>query len=81
MRSRLATSVSESTVDQAQQYPENHPCHHTVQLKSSLQDLAQHLREDVAKITEPKAQALFETTAEVLGGLIKAFEHYERSSH
>jgi len=60
--------------------PENHPCHHTVQLKSRLQDLAQHLREDVGKIDEPKAQALFETSAEVLGGLIKALEHYEQSS-
>jgi hypothetical protein len=64
----------------ANRYPESHPCHHTVKLKSQLEDLAQHMREDVAKINEPRAQALFETSAEVLGGLIKALDHYERGS-
>ena len=42
--------------------------------------LIEHLREDVGKITEPKAQALFETSAEVLTGLIKAFDDYEKKS-
>jgi len=65
---------------EANRYPENHPCHHTVKLKSRLEDLAQHMREDVAKIDEPRAQALFETSAEVLGGLIRALDHYERGS-
>ena len=65
---------------QAKSYPENHPCHHTVKLKARLQDLAQHMREDVAKIDEPKAQALFETSAEVLDGLIRALDHYEQGS-
>jgi hypothetical protein len=37
-----------------------------VKVKMQLKDLAQHLREDVAKIDEPKAQALFETSAAVL---------------
>jgi hypothetical protein len=72
--------MEQANMDQAKQYPENHPCHYTVQVKSRLQALSQHLREDVAKINEPKAQALFETSAEVLGGLIKAFEHYESGS-
>jgi hypothetical protein len=31
----------------------------------------------VGRIEEPRAGSLFETIAEVLGGLIKAFEHYE----
>ena len=34
-------------------------------------------REDVTKVSEPKAQALFETTAEVLRGLATAYDHYE----
>jgi len=42
-----------------------------------LDDLAHHVREDVAKVSEPKAQALFETTAEVLRGLAMAYDHYE----
>jgi hypothetical protein len=29
---------------------------------------------------EPKAQALFETAAEVLTGLVKAFDDYEKKS-
>ena len=42
--------------------------------------LIEHLREDVGKVTEPKAQALFETSAEVLTGLVKAFDDYEKKS-
>jgi hypothetical protein len=43
-----------------------------------LNDTAAHAREDVAKVTDPKAQALFETAAEVLNGLAKAFEDFEQ---
>ena len=32
-----------------------------------------HLRQDVEKVDEPQLKAMFETSAEVLGGLIKAF--------
>ena len=62
------------------QYPESDPRHHTSRLKSMLRDTADHAREDVGRIDDPKAEALFETTAEVLEGLEKAFEHYEQRS-
>lgn len=39
-----------------------------------------HLRGDINKIDEPKAQALFETAAEVINGLDTAFKHYEEKS-
>jgi hypothetical protein len=39
-----------------------------------------HLREDIGKVQEQKAQALFETAAEVLGGLRTAFDHYEHKA-
>ena len=42
-----------------------------------LTDVINHAREDVNKIRDPKAAALFETTAEVLIGLRKAYEDYE----
>jgi hypothetical protein len=42
-----------------------------------LDDVAKHLREDVLKVDDPSARAMFETTAEVLIGLITAYEHYE----
>ena len=45
-----------------------------------MRQLIEHLREDVGKVTEPKAQALFETSAEVLTGLVKAFDDYEKKS-
>jgi hypothetical protein len=60
------------------QYPETDPRHHTAKLKGMLNAVAQHAREDVSKIDEPRAQALFETTAEVLIGLEKAFSDYEQ---
>jgi hypothetical protein len=54
--------------------------HHTAKLRRMLDEVARHAREDVGKIAEPKAQALFETTAEVLSGLATAFDHYDRGS-
>ena len=54
--------------------------HHTQSIKARMRQLIEHLREDVGKVTEPKAQALFETSAEVLTGLVKAFNDYEKKS-
>jgi hypothetical protein len=47
---------------------------HIAQLLTEVIECA---RQDVADIAEPKAQALFETTAEVLIGLRKAHYDYE----
>jgi hypothetical protein len=58
-------------------YPENDPRRHTAHLRELLQGVITHAREDIPKISEPKAQALFETTAEVCTGLIKAFNDYD----
>jgi hypothetical protein len=43
-------------------------------------DTITHVREDVSKISDATGQAFFETTAEVLGGLVKAYEDYEARS-
>jgi hypothetical protein len=58
----------------------NNPVHHTLKIKARMQQLIEHLRGDAGKVTEPKAQALFETSAEVLTGLVKAFDDYEKKS-
>jgi len=58
-------------------FPESDPRHHTTNIKGLLDEAARHCREDIAKIPEPRAQALFETTAEVLKGLVAAYDHYE----
>ena len=42
-----------------------------------LEALREHLREDIGKVDEPRMQAMFETAAEVLGGLAKAFRDYQ----
>jgi hypothetical protein len=62
------------------QFPESDPRHHTAKLKQMLTEIMEHARQDVAKVTDPKAQALFETTAEVLAGLKKAYEHFEQGT-
>ena len=49
-------------------------------IKAQVRQLIDHLRDDVGKVTEPKARALFETSAEVLTGLVKAFDDYEKKS-
>jgi hypothetical protein len=49
-------------------------------IEARLQHLIGHLREELEKIPDPKAKALFETGAEVLGGLAKAFRDYEQKS-
>ena len=61
-----------------QPFPESDPRHDTANIKGMLDDVIRHVREDVNKVDEPKAQALFETTAEVLMGLKTAYDHYER---
>ena len=61
-------------------FPESDPRHHTSNIRRMLDDAARHAREDVAKVDDPKAQALFETTAEVLKGLAKAYDDFEARS-
>lgn len=62
------------------QFPENDPRHHTAKIKEMLNGIIEHARSDVDKVNDPKAQALFETTAEVLTGLKTAFDHFETRS-
>lgn len=60
--------------------PQEDPRRHTMQMRRRLTDLAEHLREDVEKVHDARAKALFETTAEVLLGLEKAFADYEEAA-
>jgi hypothetical protein len=56
------------------------PRAHTANVRNEFRQLIDHLRGDINKIAEPKAQALFETAAEVISGLDTAFKHYEEKS-
>jgi hypothetical protein len=52
------------------------PRHHTQKMQARLQEMIDHLRADVEKVLK----AMFETSAEVLGGLKKAFSDYEQKN-
>jgi hypothetical protein len=56
------------------------PRAHTANVREEFREVIQHLRDDIDKFDDPKAQALFETAAEVISGLETAFKHYEEKS-
>ena len=56
------------------------PIPHVKNVQQRLHELVEHLKEDVKKVDDAKAVALFETSAEVLGGLERAFEHMASKS-
>ena len=59
-------------------YREDNPLYHVVKVRGMLNAVMRHCREDIDKVAEPKARALFETTADLLDGLINAYSRYER---
>ena len=56
------------------------PRRHTQAMRKRLQETIDHLRQDVLKVDEPQLKAMFETSAEVLAGLKKAFDDYEQKN-
>jgi hypothetical protein len=62
---------------QTQTLPTSDPKVHARNIQKMLTEVIDHVRKDAHIVNEPKAQALFETTAEVLGGLRTAYQHYE----
>ena len=59
---------------------DRNPQHHTEKMKTRIQEIVTHMREDIQKVDEPQLKAMFETAAEVLGGLMKAFRDYEEKN-
>jgi hypothetical protein len=56
------------------------PRQYAAKARDMLSDLITHIREDEGKISEPRALALFETSAEVLIGLRTVFDHHEQKA-
>lgn len=56
------------------------PRHYTHKIQKRLIETIDHLRADIHKVDERQLKAMFETSAEVLGGLVKAFRDYEQKS-
>jgi hypothetical protein len=59
---------------------EGDPKYHTTRVKQRLTEIVGHLREDISKVDEPQFKAMLETSAEVLGGVVKAFDDYEKKN-
>lgn len=56
------------------------PRHHVQKMHKALADVRAHMRQDIEKVDDPRFKAMFETSAEVLGGLIKAFDDYAKKN-
>ncbi len=54
--------------------------YHARHMRQRLLETVDHLRADTGKVDEPGFHAMFETSIEVLLGLAKAFEDYERKN-
>jgi hypothetical protein len=54
------------------------PLHRTRKMSAQLSEMIDNLRRDIDQVDEPQVKAMFETAAEVLGGLVTAFRHYEQ---
>jgi len=56
------------------------PAIHTRNMRQRFEELRKHLRMNIEKVDEPQLRAMFETSAEVISGLEKAFSDYERKN-
>jgi len=63
---------------EARQIDLNDSRHYASDMRQLLTAVIDHARKNLPEISDPKARALFETSAEVLIGLRKAFEDFEQ---
>ena len=58
-------------------YREDKARYHVVKVRGMLNAVMRHCREGIEHVGEPKALALFDSTAELLDGLIDSYSRYE----
>jgi PadR family transcriptional regulator PadR len=63
-----------------EEHPDGSQLHNTAEARNLMKELAIELRGSLRKVKEPKARTLLETSAAVIGGLIKAFDEFEKKS-
>jgi hypothetical protein len=56
----------------------NDPRTHTRDMERRFKETVSDLRKDGETLQDPRAKALFETAAQVIGGLEKAFHDYDK---
>jgi hypothetical protein len=54
------------------------PAVHSEHLQNDLTELIHHFRDDIERVSEPRFEALLETSAEVLVGIRTALKHYDQ---
>ncbi len=59
--------------------PASDPSYHGEHVQAMLTELIDHCHDDLGHVTDPRFQALLETTAKVLRGIRSVFEQYARS--
>jgi hypothetical protein len=57
---------------------QRNPCLRLQHIRIRMRDLVNHLHADIREVEEPQLRAIFETSAEVLGGLVAALDRYEQ---
>jgi hypothetical protein len=65
--------ISEKAMQEIQS---SNPADHVRNIENALQEIADHMRRDIQKVNDEKAKALFETSAEVILGLSKAYHDF-----
>jgi DNA-binding PadR family transcriptional regulator len=63
-----------------EEHPEGSLLRKTAGARDLMKELVIELRDGASKVKESKAQTLLETSVAVIGGLIKAFDDYEKKS-
>jgi hypothetical protein len=58
----------------------NDPKAHAANIERMLTEVIDHMRGDITRVEDPKAQVLFETSAEVLSGVRTAYQHFQNGS-
>jgi hypothetical protein len=53
--------------------PQENPMQPAARARQRLQELISQLQADAPQVTDPRSQAVFELSADVLGGLLKQF--------
>jgi hypothetical protein len=61
--------------------PQENPASPAARAKQRLQELISQLQADAPQVTDPRTQAVFELSADVLGGLLKQFSRLDHDGH
>ena len=62
-------------------HSEDSPLREIAGARDLMKELATQLRAGAKEVQDPKAQAILETSAEVVKGLLKAFDEYEKKTN